>query len=454
MSKALRKQLPGTGKTILYKGIGKDEHKKHNLPGKIFYKPKNQDRRFLSLSSPPVIRTHEYRVFLSFCETTAFFLSKLQHNKFVKIGKNIRPGLYIPGYPSKAFYTACDKFTVFDQKLPCTTVLLSLTSACRFKCKYCYQKKDKGSDVPIEKLVKVVRNLQNRGVSFFNIEGGEPFLVYDRLKKICSVIDNRSEIWLNSTGDQMTHDRLRELKALNVTAVMFSLHRPIPSELNAFMGSERAWSTMSRGVELCHEAGIAVAFNVCLNKNDYANGVFEKVMERAKEFGAAMVQFIKPKQAGGFLEHGADYFSNEDLERIKKQINSYNLEGKYKDYPSISAQIIEEDKEMFGCTAGGTDRFYINAKGDVQPCEFLNISFGNILHEEFDHVYERMRKVFETPRNGWPCESYSTEILALFNKNNIRKLPLDEKLSQEIYLNWDRGEPTGIYKHIEKNLGQ
>ena len=67
----------------------------------------------------------------------------------------------------------------------------------------------------------------------------------------------------------------------------------------------------------------------------------------------------------------------------------YNLRREYKDFPAIYAQSIEEDENHFGCTAGGIDRFYINAKGDVQPCEFLNISFGNVQDENFEDIYDK-----------------------------------------------------------------
>lgn len=389
--------------------------------------------------------------YFAYLRRLLYFLSKMKHNKFVKIGKNTRIGLYIPGFSAKPFYTACKKFMVFGKKFPCATVLVSITSACRYHCKHCYQKYDKGKDIEIEKLVETVRKLQNMGIAFFNIEGGEPFLVYDRLKKVCQAIDNRSEIWINSTGDGITIERLLELKKLNVTSIMFSLHSPDPAELNMFMGVENAWQTMAQSIELCHKAEISVALNLCLPKDDFYNGRFEKIIARAKEFKAAFLQLIKPKPAGGWLETGVASFTEENINHCKKQVEKYNTDRRYKNYPAISAQIIEEDKNVFGCTAGGTDRFYINAKGDVQPCEFLNISFGNILQEEIEKIYTRMRDYFKEPGECWLCEKYSTEILRLFKENNLKSLPLDVDLSKTIYNNWDRGKKTELYQHL-KNM--
>ncbi|MHB8126222.1 MAG: radical SAM protein [Desulfitobacteriaceae bacterium] len=135
-------------------------------------------------------------MFIMLLKRLLLFVSRMKHNKFVKISDKTRLGLYIPGFPSRAFYTACMKFSQFEEKMPCTTVLLSITSACPYSCKHCYQKLDRGKDVNIDTLIGIVRKLQEMGIAFFNIEGGEPFFAYERLKQICSEIDSRSEIWI------------------------------------------------------------------------------------------------------------------------------------------------------------------------------------------------------------------------------------------------------------------
>lgn len=383
-----------------------------------------------------------------FLRRLLIFLSKMQHNKFVKIGDKTRLDLYVPGFPSEAFYTACKKFLEFEDKMPCATVLISITSACRYNCSHCYQKLDKGRDVDIDILIDIVKKLQDMGIAFFNIEGGEPFLVYDRLKKICSAIDERSEIWINSTGVGITRERLIELKKMNVTAIMFSLHSPEPDVFNKFTGNDSAWDTLKSAVNMCHDAGIAVAFNSCLMKKDFYNGTFESIMAVAKDFNVCMVQVIKPKPSGGWLEKEDIEFAQDDMVYIKEKINKYNLSGEFSEYPSISAQIIEEDKDVFGCTAGGVDRFYINAKGDLQPCEFLNISFGNIGVDEFEVIYKKMRNCFEWGGDCNLCEKYSKEIYKLYKENNVSSLPLSPELSEKVYNSWDRGEKTDLYERI------
>ncbi|MCF8371381.1 MAG: radical SAM protein [Bacteroidales bacterium] len=379
-----------------------------------------------------------------------FFLSYMKQNKYVKIGNRLKIQLYLPGFPSKAYFHGCNKVTVFDEKMPSISALISLTSACRYKCPHCYQKHDKGKDVDIDVLVATVKKIQNNGTAFFNIEGGEPFLVFDRLKRVCDAIDERSEILINSTGDGMTFENLSELrKNKNIIGVMFSLHTDKPELANKFMGVDYAWENLVKGVELCHKVGLAVTFNTCLLKDAFYDGTFERLMVVAKDFNGSILQLIKPKPAGGWLDSGLEDFTETDVAHVSKLVHRYNMEREYRDYPFISPMILEESSQYFGCTAGGTDRFYINAKGDLQACEFLNLSFGNIQTDDFDEIYGKMRKVFEKPCQSWLCEKYSCQVHTLKKENELKSLPLSTELSREVYESWDRESVTDFYQKLE-----
>jgi len=113
------------------------------------------------------------------------------------------------------------------------------------------------------------------------------------------------------------------------------------------MGKDYAWNTLKAGVKLCHEAGLPVAFNTCLMKKDFYNGTLERIMDVAKDFNACLIQIIKPKPSGGWLAQEDIDFTPEDLAYIKAKVNQYNLRKEFSPYPSISAQIIEEDKAVF-----------------------------------------------------------------------------------------------------------
>ena len=376
----------------------------------------------------------------------------IQKNKFIRFGSKTRVHLYTPAIPSQAYFTVCDKFLEFGRKLPCQVMICSITAACKFKCEHCYQRMDKGKDVDIEKLIRAAQYLQDQGVPYFIIEGGEPFLAYDKMIRLCDAIDERSEIWVFSTGFGMAVEKIRELKQKNVVTITFSLHSHDPEVHNRFMNSDIGWQTMENGIDICHRADMPIAFNICLGKQAYYDGQFEKIIEKAKEYRPVAIQLIHPKPAGAWLGSGSDHFSEADVQQVKSLVETYNTHRDYAAYPPIFAQVVMEDKAQFGCTAGGTERVYINSTGDVQPCEFLNLSFGNIETEDFGEIYEKMRTHFEVPGERWLCQDYSPEIYRIYKENNLTTLPLDYTLSSQLYNTWDRGGATPLYTRLEKEL--
>jgi len=389
--------------------------------------------------------------FFRYLRRLLLFLTKMKGNKYIKIANGIKINLYVPAFPKKAFFYATHKMLEFEEKMPAITALVSITSACRYDCEHCYQKNDKGKDVDLNLLKDTVKYFQNEGVAFFNIEGGEPFLVYPRLKSVCESIDDRSEILINSTGDGITKEKLSELKrSCNLTGIMFSLHTADPEKLNSFMKTDQAWLNLVNGINCCHQANVPVMFNSCLLRDAYYDGNFEKVMEKARELGGSLIQLIKPKSAGGWLLEETDHFSKEDLDKIKNEVLRYNTHKDYRAYPFIAAMIIDEDADHFGCTAGGTDRFYVNAKGDIQPCEFLNFSFGNIAEEPVEEIYLRMRRSFKEPGCNWLCEVYHNKIANKFRELDEAVLPLPPKFTQEIINTESHGKVPDFYDRANK----
>jgi MoaA/NifB/PqqE/SkfB family radical SAM enzyme len=170
--------------------------------------------------------------------------------------------------------------------------------------------------------------------------------------------------------------------------------------------------------------------------------------------GACLVQIIKPKPAGAWLEKSGPMFSKAGEAAAIAKINRYNLARSHRDYPPVSAQILEEAADVFGCTAGGTDRFYLNAKGDVQPCEFLNISFGNIAEEDFGAIFTRMRAAFRHPGVCMLCEEEARRIHCLREQHRLDRLPLPPELSRSIHENWNAGERTELYAKAERMPGK
>lgn len=374
----------------------------------------------------------------------------LYPNKVMKIGKQYRFQLYMPSFPSKPFFYALEKFNPKNKKPGAITVVFSMTKACPYKCPHCYQRNDRGAELDIEILKNVARDMQDIGVSMFDIEGGEPLVRFDRLIELLNCFDERAELWVNTTGHKLSEDQVQKLKDAKVHGVMISIHTTDKNEYDKFTGVEGAFDTAKRAIMLFQNAGLLTAINYCPRAENIKNGEVEKMMELAKELNCTLVQVIHAKPSGGWLYEKDEIYTSDEL--MNKLINLnflYNRSPMASNYPSILFQIFEEAKNAFGCTAGGIDRFYLNHEGEVQPCEFLNVSFGNVTNEPFKVIFERMRSYFKTPGTNWLCCTEAHSIGEAMKKYELTKTPLPREITEEIVKKWDKGEPTPVYRKLK-----
>lgn len=370
-----------------------------------------------------------------------------RHNKIVRVFNGYKLHLYLPAYPSRAFFYAIETKLLRDSPGP-TTVVFSMTKACTYKCQHCYQRNDAGKDLDEDLLLETARNVRDAGVAMFDIEGGEPFVRFSRLLRLVQALDERCEIWVNTTGAQMNQEMLEQLKNSGLFGIMVSIHSPNAEKHDEFTGVGGSFETACNALKLCRKLNLVPAFNTVLSEEEVRSGGLEELMEFSRELECDYVQLIHPKPAGVWMGREEGMQRDEKLiERIRKSHLRYNS-AEMKGYPSLAAQVFEEAKGILGCTSGGVDRFYVGAHGEVQPCEFLNVSFGNVKDESFDTIFQRMRSFFTTPCCDWLCCTQGAAINELFRKHKLNETPIPWEITEELVKNWDRGEPTPIYQKL------
>ena len=393
------------------------------------------------------ITLRQYFIFLNRC---LLFLNKVKVNKVVKTLGVYKMHIYFPAFPTNPFFVALDKFLVLkkDDFNPYpVSVLLSIGKGCGNNCKHCYQRFDKREEVPLEDLKKLVEQLIELKISFINIEGGEPLIKFDRLIKVMKIIDNKSEVWVNTTGFNLTEDKAKKMKDAGVFGVMISVHHWDKKKHDEFTGRKGSFDDAILALKLFKKAEVSTAINCVGTKELLKDDGFDKIMKIAKDSGCSIVQLIHEKPAGAWIGKN-DTMQKDYIKKLYDYHLIYNLDKKYKDYPVVSSQVWESTKDNFGCTAGGIERFYINGNGDVQPCEFVNVSFGNIRKENFLDIYKRMRKVFDKPRTSWLCCTEHNKVNKEFQKQKIKLTPLSKEKSKKIIDTFDFGEETPLYKRM------
>lgn len=422
-----RGQKTGAAKALLYVGIALHVAVHYGLrPGAFRWDPLR------------------YGLFL---RRALILLLAFRHDKAVKTAQGWKLHLYVPAYPSPAFFHTLEAKLLQEPPGP-ISVVYSMTRACRYRCPHCYQGKDRGADVEEAQLCATARELVDRGVAFFDIEGGEPFMRYDRLLALVRALDERTEIWVNTTGDGVTPERLAEIRDAGVAGLFISIHSPHVTVHDTFCNVEGAFDTACRCAWQAREAGLAVAFNSVLGEEELRQGKLPELMALADDLGCHFIQLIHPKPSGGWLGREEDMQQGQEILRQVREAHLHFNSGDSPYQTALAAQAFEEQNRVLGCTAGGIDRFYVNASGELQPCEFLNLSFGNLRKEPFQVVWDRMRHAFPDARSDWLCCTLAPEIHRLFVETGRKHTPLPWTLTRKLVEEWDRGDPTPMYRKL------
>ncbi len=372
--------------------------------------------------------------------TRIFFRHKL---KRLASGK-YKLDFYLPSYPSQAFFTALENKVLRRPPRP-VSVVLSITKACVHKCPHCYQRMDDPCELPLPTLLENVRKMRDFGVVAWAVEGGEPLMRFERLEAVLAEIAGL-EVWVNSTGNGATPERIRRLAELKVTGIMTSIHSVNERDHDAFTGIDGSWRRALEFLHECRKTGMLIGFNTVLSDRDVVDGGIDRIMSLADEHGCDYVQLIHPKACGAWLGKEFDAALHSEAVRVAFEAQRRYNSAKVRMGTILTAQIYEESPEMLGCCCGGIDRFYVGANGDIQPCEFVNLSFGNLHEVDFETAYSRMRSVFAVPCEEWTCEAHAKEIAAAAKAGE--HLPLPWHVTERLAAGWKFGTPTKVYDRM------
>ena len=367
-----------------------------------------------------------------------------RHNKAIRCGRLAKLHLYLPAYPGPAFFRSIETKLLRRPPGP-VTVVFSMTRACTYHCPHCYQRRDAGADLAEDTLLETARRVRDAGVTLFDIEGGEPLLRFPRLLRLVEILGPATEPWVNTTGAGLEPGMLGKLRDAGVYGLMVSIHSPDPVTHDAFTGIAGAFRTALEVIRQARAQGLAITINSVLSEEELRAGSLPELMDLARSLDCDFVQLIHPKPSGLWLGQQGMQADPELLEAVRRDHLLYNGRRRA-DYPSLAAQVFEEAPHVLGCTAGAIDRFYIGADGEVQPCEFLNVSFGNVTAEPFEAILERMRAAFPDARCDWLCCTQAKAIADALDEGE--RTPLAREKTETLVARWDRGKPTPVYRKL------
>lgn len=359
---------------------------------------------------------------------------ELRPRKIIRLKNHYYTSLIIPHWPSRPFDSMVAHGGLnFNGDVPSNTdnVILAVTRKCRYRCAHCYEhyNLDDADCVPIAKWEEVIESIQKIGASIITFSGGEPMLRYEGVLELLEASDKTlSDFHIHTSGYGVTSEKAGALRRAGLQAAGIGLDDVNAERHDKIRRCEGSYKKAVQAIKCFQNAGVFTYLNMCLTKELVRSGDLEDYYEQAKDLNVGIVRLLEPKPCGGYFLKDTDALFNEDDKRIVTDFYLKTLKDKkYKNFPLISYEAYFEDQKRLGCLMGGHSHFYIDSLGNVNPCVFLSLSFGNIMKEDFFRIFKRMRRSIPAPiYQSCPAADLAGVIRELSSQGKALPIQYDE----------------------------
>lgn len=368
--------------------------------------------------------------------------------KIVKHDKQYIISSFLPPLPSKAYFQLAtasqEKENIYTQqslskRSAPISFFLGLTYKCNFDCKHCSAKlRKKDKELTTEEWKSVIKRIQDMGTSIIGFTGGEPLLRED-LTEIINSIDNRSVTILYTNGKGLTYEIAKEYKENGLWSAAISLDSHDKCRFNEFRSSDQAFDISVEAIQNCQEAGLYTMMQSVFTKSDVTEENFMELFKLGRKLKVHEIRLLEPIKSGKLLKDSGMEEIFFDKETRQKVVNFQLKINRKLGYPKMTSFAHTESDEKYGCGAA-TQHSYITPNGELLPCDFVPLSFGNVIKEDVSKLWLEMNEAFGIPKSGCFANTINHEL----KKFDDDQFPLKKEISMELVSRYK----TKVYPRI------
>lgn len=272
---------------------------------------------------------------------------------------------------------------------PCRTIDVSVTFDCNLTCEHCFSEAFRESQhrrgmklLTLDQYATLAGQIDELGFFGVTFTGGEPTLRKD-LFDIIRLFDPGSKfISIGTNGTLWDMDRLRQARKTGVDCLYVSIDSLDAATHDRFRGLPGTLEKAIWTIDHARKAGLQTAVNTTLTHEGLYGRDFADLIEWTQRRGVLLLLNLA-SPTGRWRHHEELYFTEADTKHLADVLLRHphvriDYEGNYR---------------QWGCPAF-KERFYVTATGEVIPCPFIHVSFGNFLQTPLKEI---RRKGLEIP---------------------------------------------------------
>jgi len=261
---------------------------------------------------------------------------------------------------------------------------IALTYQCQCDCVHCsaemyrHQAQPDPETAQVRFLIRALTRTRAYKIYFF---GGEPLLRRDILELIAFARQCGFQTMLDTNGlllDQAMADRL---KRAGLTEIGVSLDSADPRVHDRLRGVDGVFEKAVAGLDACVSAGLGAYITAYATPENLENGDLAAILSLAEDIGVP-VRILSPVAAGKWLGEEEVKLEKKDVARLRALLRPGRVY-----WESV---LCSSPDAPFICFSRIRAYVYLSPWGDVQPCNFIPVSFGNVFREPIETILRRM----------------------------------------------------------------
>ena len=349
---------------------------------------------------------------------------------------------FLPPFPSEA-YNRMFTNLLSGRKLSPVSAHIAVTRNCPYNCWHCSFKGRTQPDLPIEQQLSLIEDLCRLGTSIIGFTGGEPLLHQNIFALIKKARDCGAEPVLFTTGHSLDNIKAQQLKQAGLWAICFSLDSHIPEIHNKLRGHPNAFAEVMKAIGIAKKSGLYTMVSSVATPEFMKEKIYLNIYQLVKKHHVNEYRIIEAMPCGKLLNNTQSIITPEDINELRnfhRRINSSSPATKVCAFNQI------ESPELFGCGAG-TQHMFIDNAGEVCPCDFTPLSFGNFTQTPLSEIWQKMNLAFNLPRRHCFIQT-NYKLIARKIQENKFKAPLKPETSLEICQNCPFDEMPDYFKIV------
>ncbi len=318
--------------------------------------------------------------------------------RYVQRGDEIYAASAMPPVSSQRFVDyMLDEISTFNRKqlAPTLFALVSASSQCPYRCRYCYALDDLCDEelVPIEVLERTIRGLGERGIKSIFLTGGEVMKRAEALPGLMAAsMDAVDAFWLVSSGWGMTRELIEPLLPLKLKGVVISLDSHREDHAVKSKGHRDAFKNAVNAIRLAGELGLVVSVDCMVDESFLDPAEFQAYCDFLRDLGVHFVNFFPTHRVGGAKKYQMSVLTTSQLNQLEALMTGVNQGARHRHHPIAYSAVVWERRR--GCSAG-QQFVYVTPKGNINPCPFLAAPAGNIMKTPVGQILDDLQRIGE-----------------------------------------------------------